>query len=1014
LAHRTLIRCRGLRRRITALVAIFSVSLYSGPVLALSGAVATMPELDPSVAALMRDRGVCGYKPTKVAALPAAATTPVRSFSSASGGAFVVRTHAPNLAARVLGPATPGLALPSPTAVDEPLAAATPNAAVGTLIVRALANEPSRVAQTVPGAQLPTTAPQPGADTGETPVPTPPNLPTPTPNPSASPTFIPIPPVPPIGPQTLLVPTPLPTGTASPTPYPLPTPTPTATAGGPIFLTRPAGTPTPLPPKVPYQYVTPSPGPGGVTDAGAAAAATPAAAPAASASPLGAPGSGATPIPVTAAPAAGTLLGPDAARPSASPAGLAASPAPSASLPPGAAAAGVAPSPTRTLGPNEIVTIADRLTGSSDKSQPSDLIGNVHVFFSDGQIVGDRAHFDGEHTISVSGHTYIVNRVSDAILYAERIDFDTQTKRATLIGGSGETVEGVQQGKLYFSAQRLTTNEYGVAHGERASFTTCAHPHAGYHIEARSIDVMPGDRLIARKAVIFLGPTAVFYIPTLVIPLREYADERRQATFLPVIGYDQVDGFFIKARIGFAPSPTYYGYYRVEYFTKRGLGLGYVAFAGSKTGRRYVTVDAYTINDRIQGGRQTNFSLQEVENFNRRLRSLVGVQYQGDYGPNINLPASLNVTGSVIRQGNASTENLTFTRFLQGNLSDNLNVGLVDSINVTKTLNQQINLAYTKFNSPIVSSNTLHINTNTHLFSKFADYNLTYDKTDYSSNPFGFNKEPELQILPHINYGNFRFGPQLQLTAGEYSEPQNHFATQRVQGVLNETAYAKVFHSSDFTANYTIAQDYYGTGDLKGFESQNATLTTPIGNHVVNALTYNEQHPFGPSDVPFQLLDRLSSGQHSAQEVIRVFNRDIYSFSLSDGTNFARQAQPVSYQFGIRPSLRSYVVLGGFYTPGPGQGFGLTNIQAITPFGLATTLELTTNVDWHNHGRLENKNIYLTRTIADCYNVQFAYNQDLKSFTFNVSILAFPGQSAGFGFGGTQQPSGILPQNFAF
>jgi hypothetical protein len=39
--------------------------------------------------------------------------------------------------------------------------------------------------------------------------------------------------------------------------------------------------------------------------------------------------------------------------------------------------------------------------------------------------------------------------------------------------------------------------------------------------------------------------------------------------------------------------------------------------------------------------------------------------------------------------------------------------------------------------------------------------------------------------------------------------------------------------------------------------------------------------------------------------------------------------------------------------------------------------------------------------------VQFAYNEDLKQFNFNVVIMAFPGQSAGFGFGG--QPSADLP-----
>ena len=252
----------------------------------------------------------------------------------------------------------------------------------------------------------------------------------------------------------------------------------------------------------------------------------------------------------------------------------------------------------------------------------------------------------------------------------------------------------------------------------------------------------------------------------------------------------------------------------------------------------------------------------------------------------------------------------------------------------------------------------------------------------------------------------------MQLTIGKYTEPQNHFTTSRVQAKIDESVFFKIFGNSDFSAHYNIDQDYYGTGDAKAFDQQNASLNTPIGTHFVNSISYNEQHPIGPANVPFQLFDRLSNGAHSAQDTLRFFNRDIYSFQLATGTSFNRQAQSVSYQASVKPSPRSYVVLGGYYQPGSGRGFNQTNVQAITPFGKETTLEFTTNVDWKNHNRLTNKNIYITRTIDDCYNISGSYNQDLKQFSFNVVILAFPGQGAGFGIGGQKSP--IIPGSFAF
>jgi len=686
-----------------------------------------------------------------------------------------------------------------------------------------------------------------------------------------------------------------------------------------------------------------------------------------------------------------------------------ASPGPS----PSATAAGALPRPT--LGPNQVVTVADRLMGSSDEHQPSDLIGNVHVFYTEGQIVGDRAHFDGDHTITVTGHTYLVNRSEDSILYADKIVFDTTTRRATLLNGRGESIEGVAQGKLHFAAESLVTRSNGVTHGERANFTTCENPHHGYHVEARQIDILPGDKLIAHKAVVFFGPTAILYLPLLIIPLVEVLDPRRQASFLPLVGYDQAEGFWIKLRLGFGTGNTYYGYYRIEYFTKRGLGLGYTAYIGAKDAHRYTTIDSYTISDRTQDQRLTNISINDVETFSKRLRAQFGVQYQGDYGPNLPIPPSVSISGSIIHQtGNFSTENLEFEREMQGTVSDTFSIGLIDTLTISQYIQQQIDLTYSRFLGSGLASDTFHIETDTHIFTKGADYNLTYDKTDYSSNPFGYDRVPELQILPHIGYGDFKFGPTIQLTLGEYSEPENHFSTSRIQGQFNEAVYAKVFGNSDFSANYNLTQDYYGTGDEKAFDQQNASLSTPLGKHFINSLTYNEQHPIGPTDVPFQLFDNLSGGSHSAQDVIRFYNGDVYSLSISAGTDFDRQAQTVGYQLNYRPSLRSYLVIGGFFAPGSGNGFGTTNVQAITPFGRDTSLEVAANVDWHNHNRVEDKNILLSRTVDNCYNMQFTYNEDLKEFGFNIVLLAFPGQGAGFGLGGSSPGNSIIPQNLNF
>ncbi len=146
------------------------------------------------------------------------------------------------------------------------------------------------------------------------------------------------------------------------------------------------------------------------------------------------------------------------------------------------------PIPLPTLGPNQFAVLGDELSGSTREGLPADYKGNVHIFYSEGTIVGDLAHYDGEHTVTVTGHAYIINHNADSIMYADKIVFDSKTGNATLTNGRGETKEGVEKGELHFSGQTLVVDRNGKTHGSRGSFTTCENQRGGYHVESKSIE----------------------------------------------------------------------------------------------------------------------------------------------------------------------------------------------------------------------------------------------------------------------------------------------------------------------------------------------------------------------------------------------------------------------------------------------------------------------------------------------------------------------------------------------
>ena len=276
------------------------------------------------------------------------------------------------------------------------------------------------------------------------------------------------------------------------------------------------------------------------------------------------------------------------------------------------------PAPMPTLGPNQIAILADEVSGSTKLGIPADASGDVNVFYSEGVLVGDKAHYDGNRYITVTGHTHLINNVKDTRLDADTIIFDVRENRAVLTNGRGATSRGVETGKIYYTADHLRANSNGVIHGTAATFTTCENPRGGYHMYAHTMDVTPGQKLVARHVLVFLGGFAILYLPLLVIPLNHSDGERHPVVFAPEVGYNQSQGYYVRARLGFGTQNTYYGYYRVEEYSKAGLGLGYVAYIARRDGRRQTNVNVYTLQGQNGTGREDNVSIQDTENFSQR------------------------------------------------------------------------------------------------------------------------------------------------------------------------------------------------------------------------------------------------------------------------------------------------------------------------------------------------------------------------------------------------------------
>ncbi|MGB6644750.1 MAG: hypothetical protein WBE35_06940, partial [Candidatus Cybelea sp.] len=656
--------------------------------------------------------------------------------------------------------------------------------------------------------------------------------------------------------------------------------------------------------------------------------------------------------------------------------------------------------------------------------QPSDAIGNVHIYYGDEEIVGEHAHFDGARTITITGHPFLVNHEHNSVLTADVIVFDTVLQTAKLTNGSGASDEGVERGLVHFSADDLHTEPDGTAHGLNPYVTTCENPRGGYHITGKDMEVYPGDKIVIHKAVLWLGAAAVFYLPLIVIPLRSLANQRVRQRWFPEVGYDSYEGAWIKVQIPFGKDQYYYGYYIVNYFTKLGLGLGYVGFYAAKSGRRSVSVNVYTINGYNGGGRQYNASIGEQENITQHLRSNFQFAYQSNYGPLYNIPPNESLSEAIVHQTAQTSQNYSYTHSSVGGQSSSDSFTFTDTRqfnqNLQQTTTYDISDSSASFPGITSFSNQSEFDYLLQYTTSGADYQMEWDKT-YSLEATGINKIPEFEVRPTDFFQHFFIPLAADLTAGEYSNPAGQgqpqsLATWRVDANLVAGPLEAKVLGSDFQGTVTVDQYAYGTGDLKAAVEQDLSLTTPISQHVVNTLTYNEANYNGPALVPFQYLDQQpTENTKNAQDMIRLFNDDVYAFSVGWTTNFDGMAQPLSYQLSARPSPRSIVLLSGSFIPGGGQGFETTNLQLSTPFGRDASLQFVTNINWRPSLGLgeffSDKIIYYTRTIGNCYQLLVLYNESQQAINVGVNLLAFPSQTAVFNIG---QPQPVIPTTFNF
>lgn len=716
--------------------------------------------------------------------------------------------------------------------------------------------------------------------------------------------------------------------------------------------------------------------------------------------------------------------------------------------------AGGSPQPSaspaeETPAPGMVRVTADRVYGNAGPTGDMTATGHVVLRYGASTIYADQAVYNGATKIvHATGHVRYYGRNSDEAV-ADALDYDTVAAQVTMIRVVGKTASLAVQGQpiqgfLYYKGDRVIVDADGHTIIQHGWITTCDPKKPAYHITGREIEVRPGDRVIARGSLLFLGGIIAAALGLLVLPLSQQAGDQRPSNYAPRVGYNSSYGYFIRNYLNFYKDPYWYGTYHLDLFQKVGVGFGADLFFRRHDGLGSGSFSFYDLKSSAKQAATTGAknNLQGSVNLQRmltpHLNAGLAFAYSGTQGVQTNIPPTTTATLTVAHSGARSQT--SFSGSLGNTGPSTQTSGLFShTIAFSPAFGESVQLSlYNTFTSSLVSgtggqsflltnsSRAVNFQSDTRVSTRVFDADLI-EQTSHGSQTSATSFDPvtgapiytstpvtALQRVPEVivrgrplQLTGLRLPLQVTLTAGHYDDQIDNANTTRYE--LNTqlgSAFYRIGQNQELTGTVTMRQDAYGTGDLRGTISEQLGLRSYIGRHADNQLAYNEQSVRGYT--PLRTFD-LTSGADQMTETFNLYNGSVYRFTASTNYDFrSKFLSPISYQLNAQPVPYSSLSLGTSYDP-HGSGYSPLSIALATPLGKVDYLQFQGTYDWKLHG-LQGQNYYLTHTVGDCYQVRVAYLQPLREVDFSFRLLAFPGQTANFGI---NNRGPIINQSFA-
>jgi hypothetical protein len=487
-------------------------------------------------------------------------------------------------------------------------------------------------------------------------------------------------------------------------------------------------------------------------------------------------------------------------------------------------------------------------------------LGDVVIRYGDIKITADSVRYD-RNTGEITASGAVVLRRGRDFIAGSSMSYNLVTREAYVTNAYGIArdilaPEGSERsaGTVSFWGEEVRWGE--TLYIRQGIITSCDRPleQTHYRITGSEIVVEPERHIRIHEARLFINQRQLVGLRSINLPLRHRT--RIQPFFLPTIGTNRLEGFYIKESYPYLLGDRGYGTLFLDWYRRAGFGGGvehYYHFGRTGAGKVYY----YTMGASEADVNRYSFSNSMYYLFPNNL--FVSANYTSERFsyPGLISPHIKNVELFASHFSDRSATNFLVKNYIYGERRS-LNLNLANRYHFNDRLRGDFIMDYLTTEELAGAINRFYrLNTLARLHQQgdVFDTTLEFDYTT-GSRSFYVNRIPEVTLRSH-SFGMGPFDGRVSLSAGNFLEMPSGIRALRSD--MKFSLLNKVFPLGD-SGKFSVAggarQFIYGTGDRKYLLRSRLALEQNVGRNFSVVMSHNFQDTKGYSPLAFDYFDK--------------------------------------------------------------------------------------------------------------------------------------------------------------